>query len=436
MTRQDSSKARQRKRKLSPEAAKWLPYPEFPLSPHLPSGRWYKVHKGKRHYFGPLNDWEAALKRYEREWPQIIAGRKPRPEADEQAAGLTLAAGVNEWLAARVEDSEDGTISPSTIRDYHQTAARLVAELGRQTPISWLGPEDFRKLAKAYRQAMSPSQAKKAITITRQIFNWLYQNEHIPAPPRYGTDFKMPKLQSARVDQGQTSGIFTAAQCRAMLRVAQTGAKGERWRPGNTQPKGLRPSPHLRAMLLLALNGGYTQTELAKLELEDVDLDNAIIDHRRAKTEARRTVPLWPETIEALWASLEHRPEPGADAEGLFFVTKQGKPWVREQTITSDGEGGDKLKHKRTDSIRLQFGKVADAAGVSVKGAGFGRLRHTHRTVTDEVGDPHAAMRIMGHDVPGISRHYVRDISAARLRAVAEHVRAWLWPKLATVRQR
>lgn len=83
-----------------------------------------------------------------------------------------------------MEDSEDGTIGPSTIRDFHRTAARLVAELGRQTPITWLGPEDFRKLAKAYRQAMSPSQAKKAITITRQIFNWLYQNEHILAPRR------------------------------------------------------------------------------------------------------------------------------------------------------------------------------------------------------------------------------------------------------------
>jgi integrase len=181
-------------------------------------------------------------------------------------------------------------------------------------------------------------------------------------------------------------------------------------------------------MLLLALNGGYTQTELAKLELADMDLENAIIDHRRAKTEARRTVPLWPETVEALRASLEKRPEPGPDAEGLVFVTKQGKPWVREKTVTRDAEGNDKLQHKRTDSIRLQFGKVAEAAGVSVKGAGFGRLRHTHRTTTDEVGDPHAAMRIMGHDVPGISRHYVRDISAERLRAVTEHVRRWLWP--------
>ena len=75
MPQQDSSTTRQRKRTLSPEAAKWLPHPKFPLSPHQPSGRWHEVHKGKRHYFGPLRDWGAALKRYERERPQIITGR-------------------------------------------------------------------------------------------------------------------------------------------------------------------------------------------------------------------------------------------------------------------------------------------------------------------------------------------------------------------------
>ena len=55
-----------KRRKLSPEAAKHLPYPDFPLSPHLPSNRWYKVIRGTRHYFGPLDDPDAALAKYQR----------------------------------------------------------------------------------------------------------------------------------------------------------------------------------------------------------------------------------------------------------------------------------------------------------------------------------------------------------------------------------
>jgi len=104
-------------------------------------------HRGKRWYFGPLDEWEAALEKYEREWPQIIAGRNPRPGGEStDDTHLTLAAGVNTWLAARVEDGEAGAIASSTLKAYYTVAGRIVDTLGRTAPISWLSPEDFRKL--------------------------------------------------------------------------------------------------------------------------------------------------------------------------------------------------------------------------------------------------------------------------------------------------
>lgn len=424
-TRSRKGKATARRRKLSPEAAKWLPYPEFPLSPHLASGQWYKTHQGVRHYFGKLDDPDAAYERYEREWPQIIAGRKPRPEnPGQQGGGLTLREGVNLWLAARVEDGEAGVIAASTVEGYRRIARRLMDELGGTTRISWLGPDDFRRLANTYRAKMAASPAKKAMTVTRMVFTWLYQNEHIPAPPRYGSDFKLGKLQGRRVDRGQrNASTFTAEQVRTLLDAAEHGVEST-----NTI-EGVKASPHIRAMVMLAINGGYTQRELATLRLDDVDLDSAIIDHYRGKSEARRTVPLWPETVEAIKASLAKRATPKPEAEGLLFVSIHGNPWHREtmKVDKPEHEGGkEKLRYQRVDKIGHQFAKLCKAARVNVKGAGFGHLRHTHRTASDEANDPHAAMRIMGHDVPGISRHYVNEISHERLRAVSEHVRAWL----------
>ena len=44
-----------------------LPYPDFPLSPHVATRRWYKVIRGRRVYFRPLDDPDAVLERYQRQ---------------------------------------------------------------------------------------------------------------------------------------------------------------------------------------------------------------------------------------------------------------------------------------------------------------------------------------------------------------------------------
>jgi integrase len=61
----------------------------------------------------------------------------------------------------------------------------------------------------------------------------------------------------------------------------------------------------------------------------------------------------------------------------------------------------------------------------------FYTLRHTFRTVADEAKDQPAADFIMGHEVPHMSSVYRETISDDRLRAVADHVRAWLFAEQA-----
>jgi integrase len=78
--------------------------------------------------------------------------------------------------------------------------------------------------------------------------------------------------------------------------------------------------------------------------------------------------------------------------------------------------------------LAKEFGKVLRGLHMNVrKGLGFYTLRHTFRTVADESKDQPAVDFIMGHEVPHMSAVYRETISDARLNAVTDHVRAWLF---------
>ncbi len=57
----------------------------------------------------------------------------------------------------------------------------------------------------------------------------------------------------------------------------------------------------------------------------------------------------------------------------------------------------------------------------------FYTLRHVFRTVADAARDPVAIDLIMGHTDPSMGGHYRERVEDSRLRAVADHVRTWLF---------
>jgi len=407
--------------RMSAEALAVLPRPDFPLSPHLPTGRWYKVVRGKRHYFGKLADHEAALKAYLLVKDELEAGLTPTAwNAD---TSRSVADVFNLWLSAKSDALQAGDIVPRTFADYHATAEAASRVLRPETRVKHLRAEDFRKLGDRFKADLSPAVAGRSITITRMAFKWAYEAGHLPEPMRFGPDFKLPKRAERRIaSRSRGKGTFTPTQVRALLNAARDGVSDK----GGTD--GVRASATLYAILLLGINCGMTQREVSGLTLADLHLDDAMLDMIRSKTGIQRTAALWGETVGAIRDSLKEQERTKAKPDELVFLTRKGLPWVREnleQTATAAGKIKPKLT--RIDSISLQFGKLCRVTGVEVEGAGFGHLRHTFRTVADGAGDVHAAMRAMGHELPGINAAYVRDVSAARLRLVADHVHKWLY---------
>ena len=173
-------------------------------------------------------------------------------------------------------------------------------------------------------------------------------------------------------------------------------------------------------MLLLGINAGLGNSDCGNLPLTALDLDGGWVTYPRPKTGIGRRCPLWPETVQALREALAKRPAPKDEADaGLFFITKYGGRWAKDtpdSPVTKESaEAAEQPRHQRGTR-------------------NFYALRHTFRTVADEARDQPAADFIMGHSRDDMASVYRETIADARLRAVADHVRAWLFPPTGTGR--
>src|SRR5262249_15043655 len=210
----------------------------------------------------------------------------------------------------------------------------------------------------------------------------------------YGSEFKKPDREEMRKEKnGRPKKMFEADELRKLLDAA---------------------SPAPRAMILLGLNCGFGNHDVAILPEERVDLKAGVVDFPRPKTGIDRRCPLWPETVTALRDVLATRPAPTtAEARGLVFYTRNGRGFLAP---------GERNWMREVSNLMRQV-------GIHKQGRGFYTLRHVFRTIADEVPDRAAIDRIMGHADHTMGGHYTERISDVRLKAVTDHVRAWMFCK-------
>jgi integrase len=364
------------------------PYPDFPLFPHA-TRRWAKKVRGKLHYFGPWDDPDGALTRYLEQRDDLHAGRKPRPSA---GAGLTVKELANAFLNRKRELLEAGELAPRTWGDYKDACDLLVSHFGKGRLVEDIGPDDFAGLRAKMARSWGPAALTVAIGRIRGLFRFAERNGLVDRAVRYGSAFDRPSAKTMRLERVRRGPkMFEADEIRRMIEAA---------------------GPQLRAMILLGVNCGFGNSDVGNLPVSALDMERGWIHFPRPKTGIPRHCPLWPETVAALKEALARRPQPkaGEDA-GLTFITKYGQRWAKD---THD--------NPLTKKMRL----LLDPLGINGS-RNFYCLRHTFETIGGDSRDQVAVDHIMGHSRNDMASVYRERISDERLRAVADHVRAWLF---------
>jgi integrase len=211
--------------------------------------------------------------------------------------------------------------------------------------------------------------------------------------------------------------MFEAEEVRAMLHGALV--------VGEVGPKLVQAGAQLKAMVLLGVNAGLGNTDIASLEMRHLDLDGGWLNFPRVKTGIERRCSLWPETIAALRAVLALRKPPkDPQHNALVFFTKYHQPWVR--TVQKQGADG-KAKVTFDDAVAKEMKKLLVDLGMARKGLNFYALRHTFQTIGEGAHDPVAVGHIMGHADQSMASAYRERISDGRLQLVTHHVHGWLF---------
>jgi integrase len=374
------------------------PYAGFPLTPH-PSGRWCKKIRGKLHYFGRLDSPDAALERFNREWPFLKDGRTPPPI--DTGDGCTVRLLCNAFLTSKKTKLDSGELAARSFQDYYRTCEILIDGLGRDKRVDDLRPDDFQGLRKALAKTRGAIALKNEVNRVRIVLKFAFDQRLVDRPVHFGQSFDRPSaktLRAARHAQGVR--LFNLDEVTRILAAADAP---------------------MRAMTLLALNCGFGNSDCANLPQSAVDLTAGWIDFPRPKTGIERRTPLWPETVEALRLALAARPEPKDPADGgLVFLNRVGARWVRVQ----QKRGAEHMVS--LNALSLAFRKLLKGLGINSH-RNFYTLRHNFETIGGDAKDQVSVDAIMGHVDPSMAGVYRERISDERLRAVTEHVRGWLF---------
>lgn len=144
-------------------------------------------------------------------------------------------------------------------------------------------------------------------------------------------------------------------------------------------------TPLERLYVFLALNCAYGADQLGRLQTTWLDLEKAMIDGERMKSETISRHSLWKVSVEGLkWYLSKH------NRKGLIFIASGGNPVYHE---TANGNVIDGFGNRWDDLMK----RIRKDKGDEFPKYSFGKLRKTAATEILRVADPHIASMLLAH---------------------------------------
>jgi integrase len=229
----------------------------------------------------------------------------------------------------------------------------------------------------ASQQYISEYSLRDAVYSVKAMIKWAWQDHMIVDLPRNLETFRRVSLPDPMVK------VFTKEEISELF---------------------LYSSARTKLYVLLALNAGYTQQDIADLQHANVNWEEGIIDEIREKVKKKakvqRCVKLWPSTLE----QLKLQATDPSDSE-LVLLSDSGKPLVQRTTRDE--------KQKVVDCVRQALDRVTRKR--HIKGRSFKLFRKTgasliknHYTVTEIKTKTNQELfdMYLAHKPPNMNRPY------------------------------
>jgi len=339
-------------------------------------GRWRKQINGKMKYFGKVIP-KAEARSYrdaEKRYFQFLDDRERNNGVETSILNLTIAEFAEKYLESEYARYARGEITAVWFEAVRCHISDFVERVNWNKPLRYLSELDLEKyrnevllLPKSEKtgRKISTHTARARLSTVKQMVKWGFQIKLIETLPR--------NLDGYSKVRHPATGVTTYSREEIQLLYMNANNRTKCW-------------------ILLALNCGYGQKDIADLRVEEVNLVHGRIRRKRSKTGVETNHKLWPKTVELLRET--GRFEAGPDER--VFLSRFGKPLVQEEYRN------DKLR--RSDGIRTMFEKLRKRVGLQT-GRGFYTLRKTAATEIERI-DPTVTEMFLGHVERGMKKHY------------------------------
>jgi integrase len=272
--------------------------------------------------------------------------------------GCTLQLLCNEFLNTKRKKLETAELSERSFRDYFSTCERLIGFFRKDQRVDDLCPKNFEDFRSVLAERYGTVALKNEINRCRVVFKYAKDMKLITDLVEYGKSFDRPSVKMIRLARNEAGeNMFKTEEVRLILdaldgkEVRTTRIDDETGEPEKVK---LKSDPVLKSMVLLGLNCGFGNTDVAMLPQSAIDFDNGWIVFPRPKTEINRRIPMWTESAKALQEVITCRPDVANKTDdNLCFATPRGFKWVS----TKPGKKSSELCYGQ--SYRVQVWKAA-----------------------------------------------------------------------------